>query len=316
MNKVIFDTIKMTVAAMFATYLAMYLKLDFYLAAGIVTVLTIQTTKRETMKTAGTRFIAFLIAIVFAFVSFKLLGVSVPGFGLYLLLYLMVCYKMKWYSSMAMNSVLVTHFISFGELSVPTVMNEMLLFIIGVGFGILANLHLHQDDQMFAKLKERTDNQIRHILKRMSQRILNEVDEYDGLCFDVLNDLITQAKIVARENEANVILFKNDDDARYIRMRERQSQILYEMFKIIRKMKTTPFTAEVISKFIEQISEEYSAENNCENLLARFYEINGQMKTVPLPIVREEFEDRARLFAFLKLTEEFLNIKKEYMEIK
>ena len=316
MNKVIFDTIKMTVAAMFATYLAMYLKLDFYLAAGIVTVLTIQTTKRETMKTAGTRFIAFLIAIVFAFVSFKLLGVSVPGFGLYLLLYLMVCYKMKWYSSMAMNSVLVTHFISFGELSVPTVMNEMLLFIIGVGFGILANLHLHQDDQMFANLKERTDNQIRHILKRMSQRILNEVDEYDGLCFDVLNDLITQAKIVARENEANVILFKNDDDARYIRMRERQSQILYEMFKISRKMKTTPFTAEVISKFIEQISEEYSSENNCENLLARFYEINGQMKTVPLPIVREEFEDRARLFAFLKLTEEFLNIKKEYMEIK
>lgn len=316
MNKVLFDAVKMTIAAMVATYVAIFLNLDFYMAAGIVTVLTIQTTKKETFKTAGIRFIAFLIAIVFAFVSFKILGVTVIGFGLYLLLYLLVCYRMRWYSSMAMNSVLVTHFLSFGELTIPTVMNEMLLFIIGVGFGILANLHLHQDKFMFEQLKGRTDNQIRYILKRMSQRILNEVEEYDGTCFDVLNDLITQAKIVAKENEANVILFKNDDDHCYIRMRERQSQILYEMFKIIRKMKTTPFTAQKISDFIYQISEDYSTENDCTDLLIQFNEINDQMKTVPLPVVREEFEDRARLFAFLKLTEEFLKVKKEFMQTK
>lgn len=64
MNKVVFDAVKMTAAV------AMILNLDFYMAAGIVTVLTIQTTKRETMKTAGSRFVAFLIAIVFAYASF------------------------------------------------------------------------------------------------------------------------------------------------------------------------------------------------------------------------------------------------------
>ena len=70
MNKVVFDAVKMTAAAMLATAVAMILNLDFYMAAGIVTVLTIQTTKRETMKTAGSRFVAFLIAIVFAYASF------------------------------------------------------------------------------------------------------------------------------------------------------------------------------------------------------------------------------------------------------
>ncbi len=64
MNKVVFDAVKMTADV------AMILNLDFYMAAGIVTVLTIQTTKRETMKTAGSRFVAFLIAVVFVYASF------------------------------------------------------------------------------------------------------------------------------------------------------------------------------------------------------------------------------------------------------
>ena len=81
-------------------------------------------------------------------------------------------------------------------------------------------------------------------------------------------------------------------------------------------MKTTPFTAQKISDFIYQISEDYSTENDCTDLLIQFNEINDQMKTVPLPVVREEFEDRARLFAFLKLTEEFLKVKKEFMQTK
>lgn len=86
---------------------------------------------------------------------FCLLGVSVPDFGLYLLLYLLVCFKMKWYSSMAMNSVLITHFLSFKEITFSGVVNEMQLFVVGVGFGILANLHLHQDKEMINQLKNR-----------------------------------------------------------------------------------------------------------------------------------------------------------------
>ena len=86
---------------------------------------------------------------------FCLLGVSVPDFGLYLLLYLLVCFKMKWYSSMAMNSVLITHFLSFKEITFSGVVNEMQLFVAGVGFGILANLDLHQDKEMINQLKNR-----------------------------------------------------------------------------------------------------------------------------------------------------------------
>ena len=38
------------------------------------------------------------------------------------------------------------------------------------------------------------------------------------------------------------------------------------------------------------------------------------MKDMPLPADRCEFEDRARLFAVMRGLEEFLNIKKDYVQ--
>ena len=42
--------------------------------------------------------------------------------------------------------------------------------------------------------------------------------------------------------------------------------------------------------------------------------LDRHMKQLPLPTDRKEFEDRARLFAIMRGMEEFLMIKKQYME--
>ena len=39
-----------------------------------------------------------------------------------------------------------------------------------------------------------------------------------------------------------------------------------------------------------------------------------EMKETPLPVTREEFEDRARLFALMQDIEEFLQIKAEFYQ--
>ena len=51
-----------------------------------------------------------------------------------------------------------------------------------------------------------------------------------------------------------------------------------------------------------------------ENLLKDFGVLDLWMKKMPLPKERSEFEDRARLFAVMRGLEEFLQIKKEYMD--
>ena len=313
MKKVVLNTLKISIMAMLAILLAQYFSLEFPFSCGIVTILSIQSTKQETFKTATERFIAFVIAVFIALLSFSVFGYGTLGFAVYLLLYIFVCQYYKWFASMAMNSVLISHFLTFGSMSQEALTNEFTLFIIGAGMGVLANLHLHQNSDYMNELKTKSDEQIRHILERMAQRIINDVDEYDGHCFDILNELIVKAKSVSIENRKNTLLQKENPDENYILMREHQTQILYEMYKTIRKMHTTPNTAHIISEFLRKIAQEYHEYNDCESLLEEFYEIDKQMKEAVLPQNRKEFEDRARLFSLLRLIEEFLSIKKEYM---
>lgn len=59
----ILNTCKIGLAAILAILLAQVLQLTFAVSAGIVAILSVAPTKKETIKTAIGRFFAFLVAI-------------------------------------------------------------------------------------------------------------------------------------------------------------------------------------------------------------------------------------------------------------
>ena len=100
----------------------------------------------------------------------------------------------------------------------------------------------------------------------------------------------------------------------YIAMRKRQADTLHEIYKHLSRIRTVPVTAGMLSSFFEKVSTQYSMDNTAEDLLKDFGVLDLWMKKMPLPRERSEFEDRARLFAVMRGLEEFLMIKKEYMD--
>lgn len=311
----VFNTIKFSLAAILAIVIATVLELDYAVSAGIVAILSIQPTKRETVKTAIGRFLAFLCALLIASGCYELLGYTLWGFGGYLLLYIFVCQILGWYSSMAVNSVLISHFLTAGNMDITTIFNECGIFFIGVSIGLLANMYLRKNVDYIEELKENTDNQIRKILHRMSERILDsDISDYNGDCFLILWDSIRKAKNVAEENYNNQLGKGDIYDKEYIGMREMQCQVLYEMYKNVRQIHTTPITAKKISDFLKEVSSVYHKTNTGKELLEKFKELDTGMKNQPLPTERVEFEDRARLFSLLRYIEEFLLIKVKFAE--
>lgn len=312
---IIVNTLKVVAASTLAIFVASALNLRFALSAGIVAILSIQPTKRETIKTAAGRFFAFLCAVVIALIAFSLIGYNYVAFGIYLLCFVGICFRFKWNSAMAMDSVLITHFLSAGNMNPEMVLNEFLIFLIGTLAGILANAHLKKDVENVEKLKDDTDNQIRKILYRMSERILvSDMSDYNGGCFTVLWDNLRKAQNMAETNYMNVYTVDDVYDIEYLEMRNNQCHVLYEMYKIVRNLNTTPVQAKKISVFLKKVSEEYEKDNTVVELMKAFQKLDKEMKDEPLPVERAEFEDRARLFALLRLLEEFLNIKKTFME--
>lgn len=309
------NSIKIVLAAMGAILLAQLLHLEFAISAGIVAILTIQPSKRETMYTAMGRLCAFVTALIISFISFTLLGYTIKSFFIYLAIFILLCQIFKWHSAMAMNSVLISHFITLGVMNAETILNEVLLFVIGVGAGIVANMHLRQRTDEMIRLINEMDGQIVKIVSRMADRVLDkDISDYNGECFYVLTDCIDKAKRMAVYNYNNQLLDADMFAVEYVNMRDKQRMVLFEMYKNVRKLDTTPVTAQQIAIFLKNMSEVFEKGNDCKALLEQLRAMDIYMKTQPLPVDRLEFEDRARLFLLMQNIEEFLMIKMAFMK--
>jgi len=314
MKGLLFRSVKIIAAAVLAILVAQALGLDFAVSAGIVAILSVQPTKKETLRTALARFLAFAVALAISLALFNLLGFTLPVFFIYLAIFILLCQWRGWGSAMAMDSVLISHFISLGKTGPSELLNEVLLFVIGVAFGILVNIFLHKKTDYIEELKSKTDDKIKLVLHRMAQRILDpNLLDYDGSCFESLGQSIFIAKKQAEENFNNQFSKKDTFDSRYLAMREAQTKVLQEMFKCAKEISAVPRTAPLIADFMEKVSLEYHKDNDVQSLLKELSQIREKMKALPLPQTRPEFEDRANLFLLMERLQEFLTIKSNFV---
>lgn len=307
-------SLKIALAAAIAIAVSGELGLKYSATAGIITVLSIGNTKRETLKTAVERGLAFLCALLLAAGCFGVFGYTLPGFTVYLLLFALLCLCVGWGAAIAMDSVLITHFLGEQSMAPVFLLNEVLLFFIGTGMGILVNMHLHRKEADFRRLSDEVDSQIKGILHRMSLWLPREdKSEYGSGCFEKLDKALEEARLCAAANYNNSVLERNPRELDYIEMREKQSIILKGIYENIKSITFLPEQAKQVAELFGKIEEDYHRENTVEELLNSLGKLLEEMKQQELPASREEFEARAILFYILMQTESFLNLKRDYM---
>ena len=307
-------SLKIAAAAFAAIAISGELGLKYSATAGIITVLSIQNTKRETFKSAGKRYLAFLCAFALSGICFSLIGYNLWAFGVYLFLFALLCLVASWTEAIAMDSVLITHFLTEQSMRPEMLVNEVLLLLIGTGMGILVNMHLHKKEAEFQRLAEEVDGQIRGILRRMS-RWLPEDDksEYGADCFGRLDAAIDKAKACAISNYGNAVLSKSVYELDYINMREQQGYVLREIYDNIVRIRYLPVQTRQVADLLGEIGQNFYQKNTVEGLLQKQEEQLMQMKGQPLPQSREEFEARALLFYILMQIRKLLEIKREFV---
>ncbi len=308
------QSVKIAAAAVAAIALAGELGLKYSATAGIITVLSIRSTKRETLRSAGNRALAFLCAAGISSLCFRILGYNLRGFAVYLFLFAMLCLGAGWAEAIAMDSVLVTHFMTEGSMEVPLLVNEALLFVIGTSLGILVNLHLRKKTPEFDRLAAEADSQIQGILQRMSLWLPREDrEEYGPDCFEKLEHALEDAKRCAMANYDNALLSSDFRELDYVKMRGRQSVILRDIYESILKIRYLPEQAVQVAELLGQIERDYHRENTVEELLKELEALLLKMKMQQLPASREEFEARAILFHILMQLKSLLELKRDYM---
>ncbi|MDE5699009.1 MAG: hypothetical protein K2I96_16660 [Lachnospiraceae bacterium] len=305
---------KIALAAVLSILTANLLGLQYAVTAGIITVLSIQNTKRETLKTARNRGLAFLCALILAFLCYSLLGFCVGAFIVYLFFFALLCLSAGWGEAIAMDSVLISHFLTERNFGAEMLVNELLLFIIGTFFGILINLHLRKKEGEFDRLSRQVDEEIKGIVHRMSENLRREDKTgYHSDCFIRLEDKIRLAKECALRNWNNTLWSQTSYELDYIRMRENQSRVLRNIYDSIVQIRMLPAQTMQVADFFEEIEAQYHRDNDVEKLLESLGKMFADMKLEKLPDSREEFEARALLFYTLMQLEEFLRLKNRFV---
>lgn len=306
--------IKYVTGSVAAVLLAAALQLQFAYAAGIITLLTIQDTKKETVRITAKRMIIFVIMTILSAVIFPLAGYHVWAFGIVLIPYLLSCMALDMKEAIAPIAVLCTHYVSAKSCSPSMILNEFLILMIGAGIGTLWNLFMPDGRRQLLEYQKTVDDKIVYILHRMAIYIeLEDKTDYTGSCFDELDAMLVNLKKEALRYMNNHLITEDDYYYEYMQMRARQCVILKRIYADIIRLTTTPEQGKALADFIRQTADEFAEQNNVETLLSELERLHHHYEQQQLPVTRQEFENRSMLYHILEDMKAFLDIKKDFI---
>lgn len=304
-------TLKIAIGSMLAIIIAQALNIAYSTSAGVITLLSIQNTKKETIYVALKRGGSFFLAIFIAIITFSLLGYSPISFCVFLLFFVAISYKLELGDGISINVVLMTHLLVEKSISFSWIINEAGLFVIGSSIGILLNLYMPSSKAVVVEFQRKVEEKSRRILENISRKINGEeIEEKEDI--NQLFKILKTAKKKAYENMNNTFAGDTQYYIDYIDMRKSQTKILKKIYGNLELLTMVPNQGKRISEFILRISETYHEHNNGKKLLKQLNELKIHMKNEPLPKDREEFENRAILFVVLSDLERFLELKVEF----
>jgi len=305
---------KIACGSMLSILIAERIGLEYASSAGIITLLSIMNTRKETFQVAAKRCVAFLLAMLMASAIFSLLGYEVWAFGIFLLLFYLAVSALDVKEGFSMNAVLVTHLLAGGSLTWETVLNESGLFLIGVVTAILVNSYMPDRTLRIRDFQRRVENEMRVLLKELASVLNGEgKDALDEHILQTFGEL-SQMEKEAMEHVGNS--FQKDDlyFVKYVEMRTNQVEVLGHISEELERLTAVTPQAEKMAVLFRHIGETFHETNNAQGLLSELQELRREYKQSRLPEGREEFENRAILFHILQLMEYFLKLKEKFAD--
>ncbi|NEU04675.1 aromatic acid exporter family protein [Clostridium senegalense] len=306
-------TLKTAIGTGISMLIAQFLGLKFYASAGIITILSIQNTKRKSFKVALQRIGACIIGLLISGILMELLGFNPVVFALFMLIFIPVAVKLNISEGIVMSSVLATHFLGEGAITKELIINELGLIAIGVGVALLLNLYMKNMEEYIIRDKIYIEDALKDIFIDMS-RALRElsVSLQEDKKFNDLEKKLYAAKKKAYINLNNYFMSDESYYLEYMEMRIKQFKCVKRMRSHFEKFFMTYEQTEMIADFTKKVGENLAEQNSCEMLLKDLKELREKFKESELPTTREEFENRAMLYQFLNDLEQFLEIKNEF----
>ncbi|MCI8940455.1 MAG: hypothetical protein HFH12_10780 [Dorea sp.] len=316
-KKIVLRAIKIGVGSSVALVIASMLELEQVAPAGTIALLTLMSTKWDTVRLSVYRILSFFIAVLLAGTIFNFIDHGWIGYGLYVFANVLIAGALDWMGTISVNALVGVHFLTSGEYTVEFVRDELLLVVIGVVIALIMNLFNddHNRRQDIIDGMRYVEYQLQAIIGELAMYLSGKPMEQNvWLDMRALEADIQEYVMEAQEYQENTFQSHPGYYIDYFEMRYQQCKILHNLHSEMRKVRAMPVQAHVISEYLLYMKQHVVEVNIPEKQLEKLEELFEDMRRERLPRTREEFESRAILYHILMDIEDFLLTKKKFVD--
>lgn len=318
--KLVIRAIKIGVGSSLAVVLAGLLGLEYATTTGVITLLTIRNTKKDTVELAVKRLASFVISILM--ISMTMLWIRDPniGFGLYMVQLVIVSYLFQWEDSISVNAVIGTHiFIMETVLTIELIMNELGIVVIGTSIAVVVNNFYMMDnieeikrDARFieANLQKIFMDMVAYLECLERKSFIQDTSEH----IQELENHIDRAIDKAFENIGNASNHLSKYYVEYLNMRKSQCNVLIHCYRVFMRINPTCIEAREIAIILHKIADSVHDTVGMKQIISELEMVIIQLKERTIPKSQEEFVAKAEIFYILEELEELLRLKSEFIE--
>ena len=315
-SRMFMRAIKIGVGSAAAIMIAEFLHLEYASSAGIVALLTITTTKWETVRLAWSRVVSFGVSVCMAFILFQVFGTNWVTYGLFMFCISAVSFLTGWESAISVNAVTGSQILMTGDFSIHFILNEFLIVVIGISVAIVLNLisDYQRQQQVIINDMRYTENEMRRTMGEIARYMLNDEQKTE-----VWNELIALEGYLALATD-RAWNYQNDTFVshpeyyiNYFEMRSKQTNTLHTLHYQVKILKNHPDHAAIAADILVYIQGNIREMNDPDEQIASVKAAYRLLMAQPIPESREDFEGQAVLYHILMDTEEFLVYEKRFV---
>ena len=314
--RVIHTAIKMTLVTLMAGLISKWIGLDYWLTGGVLALLSIQLTKKDSITIGIKRIVDVFFAMILSTLLFVLLGYEFWVFIVVTFIFSLASFRLKIAEGIVPALVIVTHLLIYGSFSFDFFIEESLLVIVSIGIAMIFNTFYPTfGEKTLSKYVEVIDSYIKDHLLMLSFLVKDpEYHETYYKHYDLLeqklSEVIHQVELTDKD-----ILFQNDQSyLAYVYMRRTQATYMKHMYDQAVKVKCNHRYAKEISDYIKDLSFSVGKFEESETYLKIIHQMLEKYRLSELPRTREEFETRAILYQIMLELETFVKVKLEFYE--
>lgn len=293
--------IKTALAATVAVYLAWLMGLDFYPSAGILAILSVETTRKKNVQSAFQRLMASFVGIAIAAILFETLGYHVIVLGLFIVIAFPLMAVVYLRDGIVTGCVIVFHIFEIQDINGASLLNESLLLLIGIGTATAINLiYMPREDKQMREYKRDIEDHFNIMFIKISEYLREGDSDWNGAEILKADQVIGKGLALSiRDADNKLFVGGSDKWFAYFNMRKEQMESIKHMLNLVAQVQSSLPQGMMLSELFillgEDIKEDYYTGNTERHLdqLERFF------RSIPLPQTRQEFEDRSSLLQLM-----------------